>query len=296
MKLGNRFLGAAFSAGLLLSSIQSAHAVNDIPPIEPAASQQDDEFLQIHNTMRQDVSIYARDVFVGHILSPTGRINTLAQRGLTSLVTQSYARTSVEPAGVVGIDLNDPNTLSNLSLISGFLYFPITNDTQRLSVEARHALQDYIAGGGVIILDVVDGSRINNSAPLRQIMDDLQIRPPERLQEGHALTQSFYFSELEGANQNADVWIERNADNLGEAGASSVIIADQNWARTWYPETAEAEEHERAIRAGLNILVYALTGLYKNDSIHQETLDQKREYLEEEEQRLRSEEASPAAE
>lgn len=294
MKLAQLFVSATLSASLILSSQAYAQGRGSGPgalenqPIEPTVTEQvEEQFLEIHNTMHDDVGMYARDVYVGHILSPQGNINTLAQRGLTSLVLESYARTSIQPAGVVGIDLNDPATLDNLPLIAGFLYFPITNETPRLSSEARHALQNYIASGGVIVLDVVGGGRINTSEPLRNIIDDLQIRPPERLEEGHALSQSFYFSELAGSNASADVWVERSAENLGEAGATSVIIADQNWAGAWSSITVDAEQNEAAIWSGLNILVYSLTGLYKNDPIHQETIEQKREYLEEEAQRLR---------
>ncbi|MFP4313827.1 MAG: DUF4159 domain-containing protein [Alphaproteobacteria bacterium] len=297
MKQGNKIYGAILGAAIGLSSTYDASARPGAnPPVEPQIVQTQAEIIDNHLRVEDDLGIYAREIFIGHVLHPKGSINTLAQRGLTSLITESYRRSSIEPAGTVGIDLEDEEALANLSAITSMLYFPVTQDTPRLSNEARHALQDYIANGGLIVLDVVGGGRINNSAPLRQIIDDLQIRPPERLEDGHALSQSFYFSDLEGGNNTARVWVETQADHLGEAGASSVIIADQNFARTWYPETADAEEHERAIRSGLNILTYALTGLYKNDPVHAETIEQKREYLEEEERRIRALEAVPAPE
>ena len=88
-----------------------------------------------------------------------------------------------------------------LSLIP-VLYFPVTNSTERLSDDARHALQNYIRTGGFIAIDVVSGGRVNNSEPLRNLLDDLQIRPPQRLEEGHTLTQSFYLlsSQLNGGH------------------------------------------------------------------------------------------------
>lgn len=292
--LGKHFTGALLSAGLVIGSIASAQArPGDNPPIEPitVAAEEDRGEIQLHRTMGSDVGVYARDIFIGHVLNPDPRVNTLAQRGLQNLVVQSYLRTSVEPEGVVGIDLNDPATLSNLDLIP-VLYFPVTNQTQRLSEEARHALQNYTAGGGVIVIDVI-GGRMNNSEPLRQIIADLSIRPPERISESHPLSQSFYFSDLQGSNGNASVWVERNAANLGEAGATSVIIGDQNWAGAWSANTVTGADQEEAIRAGLNMLVYALSGQYKLDPIHQETIEQKRRYLEEEAQRLREEGPSP---
>lgn len=256
-----------------------------------ASTQEDRGDIQVHRTMSNDAGVYARDLFIGHILSPDPRVNMLSQRGLQSLVVESYLRTSVEPEGVVGIDLEDPATLSNLDLIP-VLYFPVTNQTPRLSEEARHALQNYTANGGIIVIDVI-GGRMNTSEPLQQILADLSIRPPERISESHPLSQSFYFSNLQGSNSNASVWVERNASNLGEAGASSVIIGDQNWAGAWSASTVDGADQEEAVRAGLNILLYALSGQYKLDPIHQETIEQKRDYLEEEALRLREEGTSP---
>lgn len=295
--LGKHFTGALLSAGLVLGSLSTAHAWEDEPggppPISatPVAAQEERGEIQLHRTMGSDIGVYARDLYIGHILSPDPRINTLSQRGLQNLVIESYLRTSVEPDGIVGIDLNDPATLANLDFIP-VLYFPVTNQTPRLSEEARHALQNYTANGGVIVLDVI-GGRMNNSEPLRQIIADLSIRSPERMSESHPLSQSFYFSDLQGSNASASVWVERNAANLGESGASSVIIGDQNWAGAWSASTASGNDQEQAIRAGLNILIYALSGQYKLDPIHQETIEQKRDYLEEEALRLREEGLAP---
>lgn len=253
------------------------------------------EFIQYHAQMRDDAGIYARDLYMGHILTPSGSINTMAQRGLTNLALQSHLRTSVEPAGVVGIDLTNAAHLENLSLIP-VLYFPVTKQTERLSDDARHALQDYIRNGGFIAIDVVSGGHVNNSPALRGLLDDLQIRPPQRLEEGHSLTQSFYLlSALPGSAGNASVWVESAPANLGEAGVSSVVISDQNWAGAWAGVTTDLEGSESAFRSGLNILMYALSGHYKSDPIHDETLDQKREYLRQDALRA-AEQAAPSAE
>lgn len=259
-----------------------------------AAANEPREFIQYHSQMRDDAGIYASDLYIGHVITPSGSINTLAQRGLTNLALQSHLRTSVEPAGVVGIDLNNESTLENLSLIP-ILYFPVTRDTQRLSDDARHALQDYIRNGGFIAIDVVSGGHVNNSPALRGLLDDLQIRPPQRLEEGHSLTQSFYLlSTLPGSAGNASVWVESAPENLGEAGVSSVVIGDQNWAGAWAGVTTDPQGSDTAFQSGLNMLMYALSGHYKSDPVHDETLDQKREYLRQDALRA-AERAAPSA-
>ena len=314
MGLSQKLSAAFLSAGLLVTPLASQgqdmraamQYMNEFQAEQEAERQREfemaqaaanapNEFIQTHDRMQDNPGVYARDLYIGHVLNPSRSINTLAERGLTSLAVQSHIRTSVEPAGIVGIDLNDPNTLENLSLIP-VLYFPVTNSTERLSDDARHALQNYIRTGGFIAIDVVSGGRVNNSEPLRNLLDDLQIRPPQRLEEGHTLTQSFYLlSDLRGSAGNSAIWVESAPENLGEAGVSSVIIGDHNWAGAWAGLTVDTEESEAALRSGLNMLIYALSGHYKSDPIHDETLDQKREYLRQEQQRA-LEQAAPAAE
>jgi hypothetical protein len=129
------------------------------------------------------------------------------------------------------------------------------------------------------------------------MLNDLQINRPERLEEGHALTQSFYLVSALPGIHNRPVWVESDNPALGERSTTSVIISSNNWARAWSSRYAEPEQIESAIRAGQNMLSFALTGNYKNDPVHKDTIDMKRQNQREAEQRAEQRLApSPSAE
>jgi len=247
----------------------------DNPPPEPTqqAPVQQEEFLPIHSTMRADIGQYTNSAhpFLAYVRSGNNNNNRMAELGLRNLAFESHRRSTLEPAGVVGLDIEN----DDLSLFP-FLLFQVTSDTPRLSDQARLKVQQYLANGGEIFFDVLD-ARVNNSEPLKVMLNDLQISQPQILEEGHALTQSFYLvSELSGV-YNRPVWVESDNPALGEESTTSVIIGSNNWAGAWSGRFTEAEITEEAIRAGLNMFSFALTGNYKTDPVHAETIEMKRQ-------------------
>ena len=245
----------------------------DNPPPEPTqqAPVQQEEFLPIHSTMRANVGQYANGTFLAYVRSSNDSNNRMAELGLRNLAFESYSRSTMEPTGVVGLDIEN----DDLSFFP-FLLFQITNDTPRLSEQARLRVQQYLANGGEIFFDVLD-TRVNNSEPLRVMLNDLQISQPQLLEEGHALTQSFYIvSELPGVH-NRPVWVESDNPAIGEESTTSVIIGSNNWAGAWSGRFTDPEVTEQAIRAGLNMFSFSLSGNYKTDPVHADTIAMKRE-------------------
>ncbi|MAE51851.1 MAG: hypothetical protein CMH27_08570 [Micavibrio sp.] len=265
------FSAAAFP----LQTSQADTLQNDA--VEPMTTQK--EFLQIHSRMQTNAGQYADNIFLAYIRSASSSNNTLAERGLSALAVESHRRTSIEPAGVVGLDIET----DDLSLFP-FILFQITDDTPRLSEQARLKVQSYLANGGEIAFDVLD-NRVNNSQPLKTMLNDLQISKPEILQEGHALTQSFYLTATLPGVQDRPVWVESDNPALGERSSTSVIIGSNNWAGAWSSILTDPEASEKAIRAGLNMLSFSLTGNYKTDPVNEETIKMKRQYQREAEAR-----------
>lgn len=252
-----------------------------------------EEFLPVHSTMQANAGQYADGLFLAYIRSSDANNNRMAELGLRALAYESYSRTSMEPSGVVGLDIEN----DDLSFFP-ILLFQITEDTPRLSDQARLKVQNYLANGGEIIFDVLD-TRINNSAPLKTMLNDLQIGQPQMLEEGHALTQSFYLVSTLPGVENRPVWVESDNLTMGEDSTTSVIIGSNNWAGAWSARFTYPETSEQAIRAGLNMLSFALSGNYKTDPVHKETIEMKRQYQREAEQREAAELApapAPSAE
>jgi hypothetical protein len=289
--------GTALCASLLVAAFTSAaYASPDefiSAPINVVENTQTSP-IQLHSTMSDDLGIYARDLYLAYIEGPNQSTNSLAQRGLLSLAAQAYLRTSVEPAGVVALDIER----DDISLFP-FIYWPVSEQTPRLSPEARARLQSYTGNGGVIVIDLSGGSTLQSSQTLRTLLDDLQTRPLEGVSEGHVLTQSFYIVDSLPGTATRDVFVERSLEELQGTEMTSFVIGNQNWAGSWSGITVGPDVAEDGIRSGLNMLFGALMGTYKLDELHQPTIDEKREFQEQHEarenlleQQLREEEAA----
>ncbi len=277
MKINQLILGgtvALFSMAAGINDI-SANPGDNEPITQPKPVAQQQELLQIHPTMRDDAGVYARDIYLAYIKTPSANYNRLAERGLGQLALESHRRSSVEPAGIVGLDL-ETDDISYFPMI----LLQIEQRTPRLSDTARLKLQNYVNNGGFLVIDLLEG-QLNTSNVLHTLLDDLQINTTEFLKEGHALTQSFYLvSNLPGVN-NRGTLVESDNLTLGEQSTTSVVISANNWAGAW----STPENSEGAMRAGLNMLYYALTENYKNDPIHADILEQKRQYQRDQELR-----------
>ena len=111
--------------------------------------------------------------------------------------------------------------------------------------------------------------------------------PLEPVPPDHVLTKAFYLlSEFPGRWANSELWVESLSDApqdpnrpaRGGDGVSPIIITGNDLAAAWaidadglwlYPTVpADPRQRELAFRAGVNIVMYALTGNYKADQVH----------------------------
>jgi hypothetical protein len=97
------------------------------------------------------------------------------------------------------------------------------------------------------------------------------------LDDEHVLNRSFYLLHgLPGRYTDGGVFVERS--NTANDGVSSIIIGGNDWAGAWardadgvpmYATVPGGEpQREQAFRAGINMVMYALTGNYKTDQVH----------------------------
>ncbi|MEX2407785.1 MAG: DUF4159 domain-containing protein, partial [Rhodovibrionaceae bacterium] len=94
----------------------------------------------------------------------------------------------------------------------------------------------------------------------------------------HVLTKAFYLmQDFPGRYAGGDLWIEDTEETRND-GVASVIIGSNDWAGAWaindvgQPRFAVLpggeRQREMAYRAGVNVVMYALTGNYKSDQVH----------------------------
>ena len=215
------------------------------------------------------------------------RTSSLGMSGLTRFLTY---RTSLEPGDPIAVDLE----ADNLSLYS-MLYWPISADADAPSTEAIARVDTFMKNGGTVLFDTRDalaglnanGAVSPETARLRAILAELDIPALEPVPSDHVLTKAFYIlSNFPGRYNGSPLWVEAAAETdspdnrparAGD-GVSSIIITGNDLAGAWaidednipvFPTVPpDPVQREHAFRAGVNIMMYMLTGNYKADQVH----------------------------
>ncbi len=230
------------------------------------------------DTTAEDSAIAAlEELRLAYVVTGERSIDTLSRAGLAGLSDVLTTRTSVEPGDPLGIDLER----DDLGL-SPLLYWPITTQTPAPSAAVVDKLDLFMKTGGVLILDTQDGDTALSSAPhqgLTRLADALDIPPLQRLPRDHVLTRSFYLlSDLPGRWSNTPIWVEADQRGSARDGVTSVVITSSDWAAAWAVDAdgqplavlagGGERQRELAFRAGINLVMYVLTGNYKADQVH----------------------------
>jgi hypothetical protein len=161
------------------------------------------------------------------------------------------------------------------------LYWRITPEQGRPNARAAAALSAYLHRGGVVVFDAPEqagavGGR-GNGAKLEEILRAIDVPPLMRMPDDHVLTRSFYLLQgLPGRFTDAPVYVESGSS--ANDGVSSVIIGGNDWVSAWARDSSGLpmfatvpggeNQREMAYRAGVNMVMYALTGNYKSDQVH----------------------------
>jgi len=124
---------------------------------------------------------------------------------------------------------------------------------------------------------------------LRKILSALDIPELEPVPREHVLTKTFYLlRDFPGRFNTGQLWVEalpasEDEDTThrparGGDGVSSIIITSNDFAGAWATRPdgqpmlpmvqGEPRQRELAFRAGVNIVMYTLTGNYKADQVH----------------------------
>jgi hypothetical protein len=209
--------------------------------------------------------------------SAVDQVSRSGLRGLSDYVNQRTAAALGSPAGVVpGQD--------DLSVYP-LLYWPIIAGTT-LPGPAIAALNDFMAHGGIILVDTRGGSGSGEGfapgtdAALRQVAGSggLAVPPLAPLTDEHVLAHAFYLlRDFPGRFDGGTVWVARDKD-LGNDSVSPIVIGGNDWAAAWAVDAAgdhpyatiPGGDRQRTLsyRFGVNLVMYALTGNYKGDQVH----------------------------
>jgi hypothetical protein len=270
-------LALVLAAALLSTAAPSVRAQEPAPDLEaPAPASPDDFALK--------ASLHTR---LAYVVTGDPEIDRTSEEGLSGLSKVLRARTALEPAEPMGVNL-DKDELSFFPI----LYWPVREDAAPLSDATLAKVDAFMKQGGLIIFDTRDhetsltGAGTQNQA-LSRLIGQLDIPPLEPVPESHVLTKSFYLMRsFPGRWDGGALWVEAEPQDEVERsersrrtdGVSSLVITSNDLAGAWaldqsnrpiYPTVPGGEvQREMAFRAGVNIVMYALTGNYKADQVH----------------------------
>jgi hypothetical protein len=225
------------------------------------------------------------------VKSGNAETDQVALEGLQGLTLFLKDKTALEPADPIGID---PET-DELAFYP-ILYWPIDADAPAPSRLALENIDAYMQAGGSVLFDTRDqgGSSFSLSddtspanARLREILKNMNIPPLEPVPSDHVLTKSFYLlDDFPGRYQGSPLWVEQVLDTVSGQdrpvrtgdGVTPILITANDFASSWaltpeglavYPtEGCDPNQRIMALRAGVNIVMYMLTGNYKSDQVH----------------------------
>jgi Domain of unknown function (DUF4159)/Aerotolerance regulator N-terminal len=249
----------------------------------PRAFAQNDDFAK-----KASVQTHLAYVITGD--AEVDRISRIGLEGLTLFLSQ---RTSLEGGDPMGLEIARDD-LAFFPLI----YWPVVPGAPKPSPEALARIDAYMKQGGTVLFDTRDSieapsgpggeSRGPGMMALREILSSLDIPELEPVSDDHVLTKTFFLlRDFPGRFNAGRLWVEAlptadedQSDRPARAGdgVSSIIITSNDFAGAWamrpdgqalLPMTpGEPRQREFAFRAGVNIVMYTLTGNYKADQVH----------------------------
>ena len=282
-----RWRPLAIAAAALLALPGPADAQSTAPEHPaPAARPRADDARAIQATAK---------VTFGYVLSGDGATDEASRQGLIGLGRFLIERTAVEPGEPFAV-----NILNDEIVFFPMLYWPVLANARPLPEATLTKIDAYMKQGGMIVFDTKDygqgiptglSFRGEGGTPLQRLLGNLDIPRLEPVPEHHVLTKSFYLlRSFPGRWDGGQLWVEaeapRDSDQGRQArrvdGVSSILVTSNDFASAWarddrgqylYPVVPGGErQREMALRTGVNIVMYALTGNYKADLVHMPAL------------------------
>ncbi|HEX3161338.1 MAG TPA: DUF4159 domain-containing protein [Pseudolabrys sp.] len=272
-----------FGALALHNSAQAQPTPQQLPAVPPLTVQQEDfamkATLQTH---------------LAYVVTGDASVDEVSKSGLQGLTLFLAQRTALEAGDPIGLD-PARDELAFFPLI----YWPVSPNAPKPSQAALEKIDSYMKRGGTVLFDTRDAvdappgpggeMRGPGMVALRSILSSLDIPELEPVPHDHVLTKTFFLlRDFPGRFTSGQLWVEAlPAENEDEEpnrparagdGVSSILITSNDLAGAWAMRPdgqpmlplvpGEARQREFAFRAGVNIVMYALTGNYKADQVH----------------------------
>jgi hypothetical protein len=228
---------------------------------------------------------------LAYVITGDAQVDGISKAGLQGLTLFLGQRTALEAGEPIGLD-PARDELAFFPLI----YWPVLPSAGKPSQQALERIDAYMKRGGTILFDTRDaidvppgGSQTSaGMVALRTILSSLDIPEIEPVPRDHVLTKTFFLlRDFPGRYNAGQLWVEAmpadeeedpNRPARAGDGVSSIMITSNDLAGAWAlrPDgqpmlplvPGDQRQREFAFRAGVNIVMYALTGNYKADQVH----------------------------
>jgi hypothetical protein len=244
------------------------------------------------NSATDDFAIKATaQTRLAYVQTGNADVDSIVKAGLFGLTLFLAQRTALEAGDPVGVDPAH-DELAFFPLI----YWPVIPGAPKPPQEAIDKIDAYMKQGGTVLFDTRDAiealpgdngaSQTPGMQTLREILSSLDVPELEPVPREHVLTKTFYLlRDFPGRFDTGQTWVEtlpRDEDEdaashpaRGGDGVSPIIITSNDLVGAWairpdgQPMLPVAQrQREFAFRAGVNIVMYTLTGNYKADQVH----------------------------
>ncbi len=227
-----------------------------------------------------DIVAMTQETRFGYVRTGDPETDRISAEGLAGLSSVLRARTAIEAGVPVAVD----PAVDELAFFP-LLYWPATANQRPLDDATVARIDSYLRHGGMILFDTRDRSPLRQGAGdtaggsrLRVLLRGLNIPPLRPVPRDHALTRAFYLIDrFPGRWAGGDIWVERYEGDVND-GVSSIVVGGNDYAAAWardadgfplYPVIPGTDrQREWALRFGVNLAMYALTGNYKADQVH----------------------------
>ncbi|MDE3176127.1 MAG: DUF4159 domain-containing protein, partial [Pseudomonadota bacterium] len=228
---------------------------------------------------------------LGYVLTGDAEVDETSRLGLEQLTRALDLRTSAALSEPVALD-PAKDELAFYPLI----YWPVAAGRPQPSAAAAARIAAFMHNGGTVIFDTRDALTSgleDGPGPatlwLRKLLKGVDVPVLEPVPSDHVVTKTFYLLKtFVGRTENGQTWIEAlppidpkdRVNRPARAGdsVSPIVITSNDLAGGWaaredgsalYPLVPGGpRQREMALRGGVNLVMYALTGNYKADQVH----------------------------
>lgn len=274
------------TAALLLLALLAPAIFDSAPRFVAVAQAQQKPQAKAATKRDIDAALSTR---LAYVVTGDARVDETSRAGLVSLTQTLSQRTALSPGEPVGVD-PARDELAFYPLI----YWPIVATRPQPAALVTQKIAAYMKQGGTVVFDTRDAlnARAGSTTPegewLRKMLEGVDVPELELTPRDHVVTKTFYLIDnFVGRTANGQAWIEalppEPAD--GEArparsgdSVSPIVIVSNDLAAGWagdrygeplYPLIpGGARQRELALRGGVNLVMYTLTGNYKADQVH----------------------------